>query len=149
MPHVSVGSLIDVFAVLGALFAIWKGERAERTAATIVIVNIAIGESSKYLAPGSDEIIRLVNDGLTALVLLGVTVRYAALWMGGVMLFFAAQFSLHAFYLVVERPIDYYFALVNNIDFIGIIWCLIFGTVVAWRRRLRLRLVQASGAPAT
>jgi len=147
MPHVSVGSLIDVFAVLGALFAIWKGERAERTAATIVIVNIAIGESSKYLAPGSDEIIRLVNDGLTALVLLGVTVRYAALWMGGVMLFFAAQFSLHAFYLVVERPIDYYFALVNNIDFIGIIWCLIFGTVVAWRRRLRL--VQASGAPAT
>ena len=78
-----------------------------------------------------------MNDGLTALLLLGVTIRYGALWMGGVMLFFAAQFSLHSFYLVTERPHDFLHALINNIDFSGIILCLIAGTVVAWRRRLR------------
>lgn len=139
----SVGLLIDVFAVLGALFAVWKGNVAERAAAIIVIVNIAIGDAGRIIAPGSDGVIRLINDGLTAILLLGVTIRYGALWMGGVMLFFAAQFTLHSFYLVTERPQDFLHALINNIDFSGIIWCLIIGTGVAWRRRIR-----EAGAPA-
>ena len=134
----SIGLLIDLFSVLGALFALWKGGTAERAAAGIVIVNVIIGDSCRWLAPGSEDVIRLINDGLTAVVLLGVTVRYAALWMGGVMLFYAAQFSLHAYYIVMERSSsDYLHALINNIDFSGVIWCLIIGTAVAWRRRVR------------
>jgi hypothetical protein len=55
------------------------------------------------------------------------------------MLFFAAQFAMHSYYMVTERPTgDYLNALINNIDFSGIIWCLIIGTAVAWRRRVRL-----------
>jgi hypothetical protein len=138
MPNIYIGILIDVFSVLGALFALWKGGVAERVTAVIVIVNVLIGEAGNWFAPGSDSIIRLVNDGVTALILLGVTVRYGALWMGGVMLFFAAQFSLHSYYLVTERQHDYLHALINNIDFSGIIWCLIIGTAVVWRRRVRL-----------
>jgi hypothetical protein len=144
----SIGLLIDLFSVLGALFALSKGGTAERAAAVVVIANVIIGDSCRWLAPGAEDVIRLVNDGLTAMVLLGVTVRYAALWMGGVMLFFAAQFSLHAYYLVMERPSsDYLHALINNIDFSGIIWCLIIGTVVAWRARLRQ--ARAEGSLAT
>lgn len=138
MPDISIRLLINVFSILGAAFALWKGGAAERLAATIVIANAIVGEGGHWLAPNSDSIIRLVNDGLTALVLLAITVRYGALWMGGVMLFFAAQFSMHSYYLVMARPGgDYFYALINNINFSGIIWCLIAGTIVAWRRRVR------------
>jgi hypothetical protein len=132
-----IGTLIDVFSVLGALFALWKGGRAERSAAIVVLANVLIGQFGKLVAPSADGMIRLVNDGLTALVLLGVTVRYGALWMGGVMLFYAAQFAMHSYYLVTLRPTgDYLNALINNINFSGIIWCLVIGTIVAWRRRV-------------
>ena len=146
MPDLSLRLLINIFSVLGALFALWKGSVAERAAAVVVLANVIIGQSSEWFAPGSEAVVRLINDGLTALVLLGITVRYAALWTGGVMLFFAAQFSLHSFYLVTERPTDYLHALINNIDFSGIIWCLIIGTAVAWRRRVRLARAGDTGA---
>lgn len=139
MPELDLRFFINVFSVLGAGFALWKGGPAERMSASVVILNVAIGQSGQYLAPQSDDVIRLVNDGLTALILLGITVRYGAPWMGGVMLFFAAQFAMHSFYLVTDRPPgDYFNALVNNLNFTGIIWCLIIGTAVAWRRRVRL-----------
>ena len=138
MPHIPIGLLIDMFAVLGALFAFWKGGRAERAAALVIVINVAINESSKYLMPAGDNVVRLVNDGLTAVVLLGITLRFGALWMGGVMLFYAAQFAMHSYYLVTERQIgDYTYALINNLNFSGTIWCLIVGTIVAWRARLR------------
>lgn len=139
MPDISIRLLINVFSVLGAAFALWKGGTAERIAAAIVILNALIGEGGYWVAPNSEAVIRLVNDGLTALALLAVTLCYGAPWMGGVMLFYAAQFSLHSFYLVTGRAsTDYLHALINNIDFMGIVWCLIIGTVVAWRRRRRL-----------
>ncbi len=144
MPYTSIGLLIDLFSVLGALFAMWKGGVAERATAVMVILNVIIGEAGNFLAPDSDGVIRLINDGITALVLLGITVRFGALWMGGVMLFFAAQFSLHSYYLVTERPHDFLHALVNNIDFSGIIWCLIIGTAVVWRRRVRAEKATAA-----
>ena len=148
MPDLSVRLLINIFSVLGAAFALWKGGAAERATAIVVIVNVAIGQTGKVLAPDADSVIRLVNDGLTALVLLGITLRYAAPWMGGVMLFFAAQFSMHSFYLVTQRPtLDYFYALINNINFSGIIWCLIIGTAVAWRRRITRARVAATTAP--
>jgi hypothetical protein len=144
MPDISVRLLINTFSVLGAAFALWKGGAAERTAAIIVIVNALVGEGSHWVAPDHDDIIRLVNDGLTALALLVVTVRYVAPWMGGVMLFYAAQFAMHSYYLVTERATgDYLNALINNINFGGVVWCLLIGTVVAWRRRVRTR---AAGA---
>ena len=56
----------------------------------------------------------------------------------GAMLLYAAQFTLYAFYFVTERPIDRFHAIVNNLDFSGITWCLVIGTAVAWRRRVKL-----------
>ena len=144
MSHLPIGLLIDLFAVLGALFAFWKGAPAERAAAAVILINVAINEASKYLIPSGDNVVRLVNDGLTAVVLLAITLRFGALWMGGVMLFYAAQFAMHSYYLVTERRIgDYTYALINNINFSGTTWCLIIGTAVAWRARVRRRAAAA------
>ncbi|TAJ71124.1 MAG: hypothetical protein EPO51_15220 [Phenylobacterium sp.] len=148
MPDISVRLVINIFSVLGAAFALWRGGVAERTAAIIVIANALVGEASHWTAPDSEALVRLVNDGLTALALLAVTVRHGAPWMGGVMLFYAAQFSLHSYYLVMARPsTDYLHALINNVNFSGIIWCLIIGTAVAWRRRVRTASARTASAP--
>jgi hypothetical protein len=135
----SLKLLLNVLSILGALFAIWKGGAAERYGAFVVIANVVIGQTWHFLAPAQDDMVRLINDGITALVLLGITVRYSALWMGGVMLLFAVQFSLHSYYLVAERRTDHLYAVINNVDFNGVIFFLVAGTAVAWRRRIRAR----------
>jgi hypothetical protein len=140
--------LLQLFSFLGAGFAFWKGGSAERFAAAVVVVNVLLGMTGQWLAPTNAEMIRLCNDGLAAVAMLVITVRYGALWMGGVMLFYAAQFSLTAYYVVTDKPAkDYLYALVNNIDWNGVIWCLIIGTVVAWRQRSRAARLAAQPAP--
>jgi hypothetical protein len=92
-------------------------------------------------------ILSLCGDGLTALGLLGVALRYASLWLGGAMLFYAAQFSLHSFYLVTGRSSDTPLHIViTDINFIAIIACLVVGTIVAWRGRAA-EAAKASAAP--
>ena len=129
--------ILTGLCAIGVLFAAWKGGIAERAAAAVVAANILLGLCFRFV-PDLEGTLRFVNDGLAAVLLLVITIRYGALWMGGVMLFYAAQFSLHAYYFVTERPdSDYLHALINNIDFSGVIWCLIIGTAVAWRRHVR------------
>ena len=140
--------LLQLFSFLGAAFAFWKGGPAERFSAAVVVGNLLIGMSGQWLAYEHVQMIRLCNDGLAAVAMLIVTVRYGALWMGGVMLFYAAQFSLQSYYLVTDRPgNDYLYALVNNIDWNGVIWCLIIGTAVSWRQRVRAARLAAPPAP--
>jgi hypothetical protein len=140
--------LLQAFSVAGGAFAFWKGGAAERLAAVVVGVNLLIGTFAQWVAPADVEMIRLSNDGLAAVAMLVITVRYGALWMGGVMLFFAAQFSLQSYYLVTDRPAtDYFYALVNNVDWNGVVWCLIIGTAVAWRHRRRAARLTAQPAP--
>lgn len=137
--------ILSAFCLAGVLFAVWKGSVAERIAAAVVVINMILGFASYRLAPDLVGILRFVNDGLAALVLLAVTVRYGALWMGGVMLFYAAQFSLHAYYFVTGRSdADFLHAVINNIDFSGVVWCLIIGSAVAWRRRVRVMRAAAT-----
>lgn len=138
MSSLPIGLIIDFVAVLCALFAFWRGGRPERIAAVIVIANIVVGDVGRVLLPDSIALLRLVNDGLTATALLVVTVFYGALWMGGVMLFYAAQFAMHSYYIVTERPTrDYLYALINNVNFLGVIMCLVIGAAVSRRRVVR------------
>jgi hypothetical protein len=148
MFNLYIDLFIDQFQVLGAAFALWKGGPAERIAAAVAIADVLVGRVALIVDPSATNLIYLVTDGLAAMALLFVTVRYAALWMGGVMLFFAAQFALHSYYLVTERPHDYLHALINNINWSGIAWCLIIGTAVAWRARRRKASSDWSGQPA-
>ena len=135
MSGLAIYYLLQLFSALGAGFAVWKGGAAERTAAAVVVANVAVGLLGEWLAPGGESVIRLANDGLAAIALLAITVRFGALWLGGVMLFYAAQFALHSWYMVTERPADNFYALLNNINWNGVIWCLIIATAFAWRRR--------------
>ncbi|WP_374470828.1 hypothetical protein [Phenylobacterium sp.] len=139
MSNIRIGLLVDVFLVLGAIFALWKGGRAERAAAVVVLANVAVARIFGWMSPEISPLIWLCNDGVAALALLFITINFAAPWMGGVMLFFAAQFALHSYYLVNQRPFDFTTALVNNLNWTGITWCLIIGASLAWRRRLRAR----------
>lgn len=125
--------------------AFWKGGTAERLAAACVSANMLVGVAVMLILGQADPMIRFVNDGTTALLLLLVAVRYGSPWMIGVMLCYAAQFSLHAYYLMTGRnERDYLHALVNNINNMGIIACLALGAAAAWRQRVvRLRTVRA------
>ena len=146
MSTIFIFALQIGLALAGVLFAALRGGPAERLSATVVVANIILGLAVREFFPGFESMFRFINDGLAAVALLAVTVLYAAPWMGGVMLFYAAQFSLHSYYLVTGRPdTDYLHALVNNIDFGGVICCLIAGTVAALLRRgRRLREMRAA-----
>jgi hypothetical protein len=121
-------------------FAFWKGGPAERYGAALILGFAALWEFGRLLPPSFDEwmpIAQLVGDGLTAVGLLAIAVRYASLWLGGALLFQAAQFSLHSFYLVTGRANDPLHNLINNVNLYAILVCLAFGTVISWRERVR------------
>ncbi|HEX5262761.1 MAG TPA: hypothetical protein VFW13_04505, partial [Phenylobacterium sp.] len=101
--------------------------------ATLLLTILA----TTFLPVGIQPIAELVIDGLAALALLAVVLIYGSLWLGGAMLIYAAQFTLYAYYFVTERPNDRFHAIVNNADFVGITLCLVIGTAVAWRGRVR------------
>jgi hypothetical protein len=143
----SILLLFIVFTVGAVLFGLWKGGPAERIAAGVVLINMLVGLATRRFLPEFVDTTHFINDGLAAMVLLGVTIRYGAPWMGAVMLFYAAQFALHSFYIVTARPNDYLHSLINNINFGGVIWCLIIGTAVAWRRRGRVARPVPQPAP--
>jgi len=122
----------------GCLFALWKGGSAERAGAAIILANlILLWAADRMLAKLSSGVFGLTVDGLTALALLVVVLRYASLWLGGVMLLIAIEFGLHAFYFVTERPFDLLHVIVNNCDTMGVVICLVAGTVAAWHARSR------------
>ena len=119
------------------LFALWKGGSPERFGASVIVgiwmLQRAVGA---FIDPAIYPIIQLIGDGLTALGLLVIALAYGSLWIGGAMLLYAAQFTLHSYYFVTERPKDRFHAIVNNVDFTAIILCLVIGTLVAWRQRV-------------
>lgn len=119
------------------LFALWKGGPPERFGASLIVAIILLTRLVDLVTPDSAlPILRLASDGLTAVGLLVIALAYGSLWIGGVMLLYAAQFTLYSYYFVTERPPDLFQAMVNNIDFLLIHLCLVIGTLVAWRRRV-------------
>lgn len=135
-------SLIVVLTALTAavcLFAIWKGGQGERWTAILILVVMVLQRLARTAAPESlHPTIALAGDGIPALALLVLTVRFASPWLGAIMLFYAAQFALHSFYIVTVRPMDLLHFVVNNVNVMGIHVALVLGTVAAWRRRARI-----------
>jgi hypothetical protein len=77
-----------------------------------------------------------------------LAVRFAAIWMGVAMLLQAGQFTLHAYYWVIERPFDTLFAVVNNVVSWGVIICITGGVVASWMVRTRARPAAFNAAAA-
>jgi len=134
---IAIGLALLVLAGCG--FAFFKGGPAERAGSAVIAANLALLWLADMMQnTASSGVFGLVVDGFTAIGLLIVVLRYGSLWLGGAMLLYAAQFTLRAFYFVSERPTDNFFKAMNNLDFMGILLCLVVGTAVAWRRRTRM-----------
>ncbi|MBI1405018.1 MAG: hypothetical protein GC145_02710 [Caulobacter sp.] len=131
------------------VFAIWKGGQAERWAGSLVVAGAIFAFTMHRTVPGDLlPTALLAGEFLLALGFLALAARFASLWLGAAMLLQAVQFMLHAWYLLSERPRDIFYSLVNNIDTIGILICIIVGTATAWRRRSALeRQEAAAGSP--
>lgn len=138
MFHSPLSNIVVGINVLAALFAAWRGDRAARIAGGVNLFNsvslLIYGAVTGNAQTG--EVLELVGDLIWAIGLLMLVVRYASLWLGVTMLLQAVQFSLHAYYLVMERPHDLIHAWVNNLNEVGISICIIIGTILAIRRRM-------------
>ncbi|THD77404.1 MAG: hypothetical protein E7812_15860 [Phenylobacterium sp.] len=132
--------------LLNCLLALVKGDAAERLGAGVIIANLAVAFARQMIFHGGAlQVAALCNDGLTALVLLALTLRYASLWLGVVMLLYALLFGLNAYYFVLERHGDLLYMVVSDVDFFGVNLALFVGTVTAWTRR---RQIATAPAPA-
>lgn len=135
--------VVAIWLTIFLTFALsfWKGGTAERWAGSLVVAGALVALAlHRTLAEDLLPLALLFAEFLLACGFLVLAVRYASLWLGGAMLLQAVQFSLHACYLLVERPRDALFSTINNIDTVGILACVILGSVIAWRRRTRTAL---------
>src|SRR5580698_7919047 len=136
---------ISVAATLGiSAFGLWKGDSAVRYA---VAIRLAVELATLIINPklgdvGGESALLVVDFGF-AVILLFLAVRFASLWIGAAMILQAAQFSLHAYYLVMELPHDRLHAWINNTDNWGILIAIFVGTVLAIRRRQALAREEA------
>lgn len=128
------------------LFALWKGGTPERSGAVLILTLSLVSALTDFVFPSETRLVgRLVADGVVALGFLGIAVRYASLWLGGAMMFQAVQFSLQAYYFVTARPHDALYAVVNNVDTLGVLACLALGAITYRRRLAAWRKAHAAG----
>jgi hypothetical protein len=90
--------------VLCCGFAIWKGGAPERLGAILIAASwavtlVAAAVTRSYMPATAF----LVSDGVMAVGLLILAVRYSSLWMGAAMLVQAIVLSLHGGYFAAER----------------------------------------------
>lgn len=124
--------------VIVLVLACWKGSRAERLGVAIFLTGAVYAMAVYALAPRSlVPTLLLLGEGAMGGGFLFLALRHMNAWLGVAMLLQAIQFSLHAYYLVGGLPRDRTFAMVTNLDSIGVLLCILVGTILAWRRRLR------------
>lgn len=133
LPLIGWGATLLVCAL-----AWWRGGRAEQLGAALKLATSLIALAVHHILK-QDAIsgALLTADGVLAIGFLALAIRYASLWIGAAMLLQAGQFSLHAWYLVSGLDRDRFYAVANNLVTVGILLCILVGTVMAWIRRER------------
>jgi hypothetical protein len=133
LPMIGWAATLAVLA-----FAWWKGGSAERYGASLKLITSLVAFAVHHLLNQETiSVALLVADGVLAVGFLILAIRYSSLWIGAAMLLQGGQFSLHAFYLVAELPRDRLYAIANNLVTLAILLCILAGTVIAWRARIR------------
>jgi hypothetical protein len=121
------------------IFAWIKGDRPERLGIVFVLVAALAAMGVHEFAPLDwQPMLLLADEAALAMAFLFLALRYTSVWLGVAMLLQAVQFSLHAYYLVAERPHDRLYSTINNIDTLGVLICILAGAMLAWRRRGQL-----------
>ncbi|WP_168074992.1 hypothetical protein [Caulobacter sp. SSI4214] len=122
--------------VIVLALACWKGGRAERYGVAIFLTGALYTVLVHQNASASlGSILLLLGEGAIGGGFLFLALRYMSAWLGVAMLLQGIQFSLHAYYLVGGLARDNTYAMVNNLDSIGVLLCILVGTLLAWRRR--------------
>lgn len=118
------------------VLACWKGGRAERFGVGIFLAGALYAMLVYQFVPRSvAPTLLLLGEGAMGAGFLFLALRHMNAWLGVAMLLQAIQFSLHAYYLVGGLPRDNTFAMINNLDSIGVLFCILAGTLLAWRKR--------------
>lgn len=135
--YTSLTPIVGWLVLLGTcLFAWIKGAAPERFGAALLLAGTIAALLIQLTLPVHARVTpTLIGEGVLALGFLILAIRYAILWLGAAMILQGAQFSLHAFYLVMERERDFLFAVVTNLVTLAIILCILIGTTIAWRRQ--------------
>jgi len=126
---------IALVALAACLFALIRGGLPERLTAGLFLLSIPLALLLQKIPSDQKSMAQLGIDALFALISLALTLRYPIRWLGVVMLLYAAQFALHAAYMVADRPADALHQAANNLIFAGIVLCLTIGTLGAQARR--------------
>ncbi len=130
---IGMAVLVVVFA-----FALWKGDRAERLGASFNLAAGLLAVPPQFLlSPDTQPLALLAIDGALAAGFLFLALRYASLWLGAALLLQAVQFSMHAYYLLMNAQPDYNYMAVNNFDSYGINLCIAAGVMLSWRSRAK------------
>lgn len=129
---------LTLFALAVWLFAFWRGGRAERWGALVILSNQLLTLLLAYVVARNGQaplglLVQLSLDGAAAVALLLVLLRFGRPWLGVAMLLYAGQFTLQSVYLVAELKKDYLHVLLNNLNFLAIHGSLAVGVAMHWR----------------
>lgn len=153
LTPIQIAWILTWAAVLaGCGFAMVRGGLPERQAATVILVSALISQSVVYVPGEWRSSLAMMIDGASALALLFLTVRYASLWLGALMLLQAALFSLYSIYVLSSRPLDSLYSVINNGLVLFQVTALTIGVLGSIRRRRRAKaniLTAPIGSPPT
>ena len=123
------------------ILGVWNGPAGQIVFVDTPGVHAARGALHKFMVEEALGVIEgvdaalLVVDGMLAFAFLLAALRYVRPWLGIAMVLEGVQFSLHAYFFVVDKPHNYFYSLVNNLVTIGVLLCLVTGSFQAWRQR--------------
>ena len=137
----SQAALAALLVVCG--LAIWKGNQALRAGAVLILgtwfVTLAASAITRSYVPA---ISFLASDGILAVGLLFLAVRYSNWWMGAAMMLQALSLALHAGYFAAERAdlsvkVLQNYVLGKNLASLAMLLVILVATVVSARQRGR------------
>jgi hypothetical protein len=130
--------LLWILTAVTVFLAWWRGGLAERMGALLMLVGSILVWVIHLVAPASvQSLALLIGEAGLAVGFLLLAMRFLSPWLGVAMLLQAIQFSLHAYYIIGEKPHDYLYKLVNNINTVAILFVILAATLLTWRRQSR------------
>jgi hypothetical protein len=136
-PFFMTGLELFLFALSVAIpmIALVAGKTPERLAAIIFLLATAVTNFSGHFWKFKDiGNLLLAIDGGMALSFLLLALRYNYLWIALMMGAMAGYFSVHAYYLMINKPLDKTFALMSNFATLVALFSIAIGVWTSRRR---------------
>ena len=127
-----IAPLLWILSVATVLLAWSRGGPAERWGATMILVGNLFVAGIHFLVPAElQALVLLMGEAALAVGFLIVAMRYLSPWLGLAMILQAIQFSLHAYYLIGEKPHDYLYRAINNFNTFAILLIILAATILS------------------